>query len=359
MTGDHSITSHGIASSSDASQSGCMKSRAFFPLMVVTLLAAGVVGCGRAPETVTSPTTPDADLIPITVQLDWVPEPEHGGFFQAQAKGWFREAGLDVTLVPGGANAFVMQKLATNQAQFGQADSTNTILAIHEGLPVIHVGAVFQNDPSVLMLHQDNPIERFEDLDGQTMMARPEWAFLPYLRNKYGIDFKIIPQNFQLANFIADPTFIQQGFYIAEPYHIIQGGGEMPKFLYAWDAGFDAYTVIVANKVWAAAHPDTARAFLATYIRGWEDYLTHDPAAAHALMKQANPNNTDEFMMFSRQMIIDERLVVGRGPEGGTDLIGRVSPERFATQIEQLETLGILPQGALTVDAIVTTDYLP
>src|SRR5205809_870826 len=90
-----------------------------------------------------------ADKAPlkITVQLDWVAEPEHGGFYQAQARGFFAAEGLDVELLPGGPNALVMPKVATGQADIGQADSTNTLLQQAEGLPVVQFGAVFQDDP--------------------------------------------------------------------------------------------------------------------------------------------------------------------------------------------------------------------
>jgi len=57
-------------------------------------------------------------------------------------------------------------------------------------------------------------------------------------------------------------------------------------------------------------------------------------------------------------MIADERLVTGR-VGGGAAQIGRVSKERFQTQISQLEELGILKKGSLTVDQVVTTAYLP
>jgi len=312
-------------------------------------------GCSKSPE----PAPGKPELIPIVVQLDWVAEPEHGGFYQAAAKGWFEEAGLDVRLDQGGPNGFGMRKIASRKAQFAQSDSTTVLLAIAEGLPIINVSAVFQNDPSVLMLHADNPIERFEDLDGATIMARPEWAFLPYMRKKYGIDFSIIPQNFSVTNFIADPDFIQQGFYIAEPFYIESGGAKPPKFLYVWDAGFDAYTVLAVHRGWAEEHPEATRRFLATYIRGWEDYLFGDPTPAHELMKEVNAKNTDEFLDFSRRMIIDEQLVIGR-ENGGIDQIGRVSLDRFSIQIEQLRALDILPSNtSLTADDVVTTRYLP
>jgi NitT/TauT family transport system substrate-binding protein len=294
----------------------------------------------------------------IIVQLDWVAEPEHGGFYQALAKGYFKEAGLEVEILPGGANAFVMQKVASAQAHIGQADSTNTILAVAQGAPLTCIGAVFQNDPSVLMLHAESPIKDFAKLDGQTIVARPEWAFLPYLKKKYGINFKEVPQNFSVANFIVDKNYIQQGYYIAEPFHIVKGGAKPPKFLYAWDAGFDAYTVLIANRAWADAHPDQLRAFMRAYIRGWRDYLEGDPAPAHTLMKQVNANNTDEFLAFSRQMIIDEKLVIGRS-ESSTAHIGKITPARFQTQLNQLRELGILTHTNLRPEDVMTTRYLP
>ncbi len=328
-------------------------------LLLVTLFG---IGCAKKSDTPNAPAdaTDAAGRTAITVQLDWVAEPEHGGFYQAQARGFFADAGLEVTLVQGGPNAFPTQKVAAGQVQFAQADSTNTLLAINEGLPITQVAAVFQQNPSVLMLHPGNPISSFEELDGQTIMARPEWAFLPYLRQKYGIEFNLIPTNFSLANFIADKNFIQQGFYIAEPFFIEKEGLPRPKFLYAWDAGFDSYVVVIANRTWAAAHPDPTRAFIAAYIRGWDDYLHGDPTPAHELMKQVNANNTDAFLAYSRQMIIDENLVTGRGPDGGPPKIGRIEPARFATQIQQLESLDILkPAGRLRAPDVMTTAYLP
>jgi NitT/TauT family transport system substrate-binding protein len=323
---------------------------------LVAALAAG--GCSRHSSGDATASAGAPSPFKITVQLDWVAEPEHGGFYQALAKGYFKEEGLDVTVLQGGPNGFVIQKVATDQADIGQSDSTNVILAVNQGLPVVQIGAVFQNDPSVLMLHADNPVKRFEDLDGKTIMARLEWAFLPYLKNKYHIDFKIIPQNFAVGNFIADRNFIQQGFYTAEPYFITQGGAKYPKFLYAWDAGFDAYTCIFANRKWAEKNASHVRAFMSAYIRGWKDYVEGDPAPAHALMKRVNPNVTDGFLAFSQKMIVDEKLVIGRHATDDSQT-GRISRERFALQIRQLEDLGIIPTGKLTVDQVMTTDYLP
>ncbi len=300
-----------------------------------------------------------AEPFKLTVQLDWVAEPEHGGFYQAQAKGYFAAENLDVTIIPGGPNAFVLPKVATGKADIGQADSTNTLLQQAEGLPLVQFAAVFQDDPSGLLVNADSPVRDFPDLNGKTLIARPEWAFLPFLKKKYSITFNVVPQNFSVAAFLGNKEAIQQGYYIAEPYHIVAAGGKEPRFLSTWDAGFRAYAVLVTSRKFAAAHPEQLRAFLRAYIRGWRDYIEGDPAAAHAAMKAANANNTDAFMLASRQLLIDGRLVTGRDADGGVQQIGRLSPERYATQIRQLEELEILPKGKVTVEKAMTTDFLP
>jgi NitT/TauT family transport system substrate-binding protein len=310
--------------------------------LILTLCAAGAVS---------------AAPLKLNVQLDWVAEPEHGGFYQAQAKGFFADEGLDVTIIPGGPNAFVMPKVATGQADIGQADSTNTLLQQAEGLPVVQFGAVFQDDPSGLLVNADSNVHTFADLEGKTLVARPEWAFLTYLREKMGLHFTIVPTNYAITGFLTGKEHIQQGYYIAEPYHIVKAGGKEPRFLSTWEADFRAYAVLVTNRRFAREHPVELKAFMRAYIKGWQDYLDGDPAPAHALMKAANANNTDEFLLASRQLIIDGELVTGRGQ--GADNIGRLDPQRYVRQIEQLEELGILPKGKVTADKAMTTQFLP
>jgi NitT/TauT family transport system substrate-binding protein len=307
----------------------------------------------------TAISTLSAEPFKITVQLDWVAEPEHGGFYQAQARGFFADEGLVVTIIPGGPNAFVMPKIATGQADIGQADSTNTLLQQAEGLPVVQFGAVFQDDPSGLLVSADSSVKTFVDLEGKTIVARPEWAFLTFLREKLGLHFNIVPTNYAITGFLTGKEHIQQGYYIAEPYHIVKAGGKEPHFLSTWEADFRAYAVLVTNRKFAREHPDQLKAFMRAYIKGWQDYLDNDPAPAHALMKAANPNNTDEFMMASRQLIIDGKLVTGRDADAGPANIGRLDPQRYARQIEQMEELAILPKGKVTADKAMTTQFLP
>jgi NitT/TauT family transport system substrate-binding protein len=322
--------------------------------LALLALAAAALPDTRAADTAT-PKPP----FKLTVQLDWVAEPEHGGIYQAAARGFFAAEGLDVTIVPGGPNAFVTQKVATNQAQLGQGDSTDILQKIAAGLPLLSVAAVFQDDPSGLLVNPTSSVRRFEDLQDKTIIARPDWTFLAFLKKKYGVTVNVIPQNFSVAAFLGDKEAIQQGYFIAEPYHIVKAGGAKPRFLSTWDAGFRAYAVLFTNRKFAREHPAELRAFMRAYVKGWNDYLSGDPTAAHAAMKKSNSALTDEFALASRQLILDEKLVTGRDADGGPSNTGRLSPARFATQIAQLEDLAVLPKGKVTPAQAMTTEFLP
>jgi NitT/TauT family transport system substrate-binding protein len=311
-----------------------------------------LIGCSQQ-----EPTEENA-LFPISIQLDWVAEPEHGGLYTAQALGYFIDEGLDVTLVQGGPGSYSLNKVGSNVAQVGQADSTSVVMATANGAPLLNIAAVFQQDPSAMMLQASNPITEWKQLDGKTIMARPEWPFLPYLENQYDITFEVIPQNFQLQRLIQDPNFIQQGFYIAEPFYVEQQGVDL-KYLYVWDAGFDAYTSLFTNKRFAREHPEELKALLRALKKGYIEYVEGDPGPAHEIMLQINPKVTAEYLTWSRNQIISEKLHRGNPSAGFFADYLEITEERFQKQIDQLVELEVIEPGVISAADVMTTEFLP
>ncbi|HEY3757587.1 MAG TPA: ABC transporter substrate-binding protein [Opitutaceae bacterium] len=314
-------------------------------------VAAALAGCSRSRSSADGPA--GAKPFPIVVQLDWFAEPEHGGFYAAEAAGDFKAENLDVTLVQGGPNAYALQKVSAGQAQLAQADSTSVLTAIQSGAPVINVAAIFQHDPSVLMMRPDNPVKTWTDLDGKRIMARPDWAFLPYLRNKYHISFSVVPQNFDVMLLARDHELVQQGYYIAEPYRLAQQGIRL-RYLFAWDTGFDSYTTLVANRDFARRHPAELKAFLRALKRGYETYFGGDPGPAHAIMRRINSRAEPGYLDWSRRQILNAHL--DRSP--GSQYL-EITRDRYAREIEQLEELGLLRKGTVTPESAMDASYLP
>lgn len=297
-------------------------------------------------------------LFPITVQLDWFAEPEHGAFFTAEQLGYFEAEGLAVTLITGGPNAYVTQKVATGEAQVGQFDSTNSLLAIQQGLPITNIAVVFQHDPTVLMMHESNPVHSVRDLDGALVKSRPEWAFLAFIKKRYGVEFKLVPQDFGLQEFAANPLLLQQGFYTSEPYFLQQQGISV-RWLNPTDAGFDSMNTLIANRDFARKHPEQIRALLRAYYRGYKEYIEGNPEPAHKRMMELNSNATAEFLTWCRQQMIDGNICKGFPEKGAAGDYVMISAERVARQIKMLEELGILEKGAVTVEAAVDASFLP
>ena len=128
-----------------------MRIFSFIALAGAALLA--VVGCAREGSQPKPAAGAPVGLRKVSLQTDWFPQAEHGGFYQAVVKGFYREAGLEVTLLPGGPGAGINLKVAKGEADFGMNRSDDLILAASQGLPVMMVAAVLQHDSQVLLVH--------------------------------------------------------------------------------------------------------------------------------------------------------------------------------------------------------------
>src|SRR4051812_20766247 len=203
-----------------------------FLFCLVAFLCAALSGC--RPKSQPSTLAPDektpAGLIPVRFLTDWMPQPEHGGFYQALAKGYYRDAGLDVKIIPGGPGPRIEQKLVGGVGEIAMMRSDDTITQIGRGLPFVILDAFMQRDPQAILLHEENPVSSFADLNGKSIMAIPGSSWFDYLQRHYHITLNLIPSNYGLAQFMADKTFIQQCFITNEPYFVRKNGGK-PKTL--------------------------------------------------------------------------------------------------------------------------------
>ncbi|OYV01395.1 MAG: myristoyl transferase, partial [Verrucomicrobiales bacterium VVV1] len=176
----------------------------------LTLLA----GCGKpAPAAAAGgPAAPGAPVPKVRYQTDWFPQAEHGGHYQALAKGFYKEAGIDVEIITGGPGSPGVNGMLAGLSEIAMGRSDDVIMSVNQGLPLVIVGALMQRDPQALLLHDENPVKSFADLNGKSLMAVPGSNWVTYVKARYKIDFNVIPLNFGLAQFMSDKKFIQQCF---------------------------------------------------------------------------------------------------------------------------------------------------
>lgn len=325
----------------------------------LTILLASVLafaGCSKSPsESAASPSASGKSPTKIRFQTDWLPQAEHGGFYQALAKGYYREAGLDVEILPGGPGPQVPQKMIGGIADMGMFTSDAVIVHASNNLPFVIVGSFMQHDPQAILLHEENPISTFKELNGQTIMALPGSNWLEYIKARHQAEMKLIPLNFSLAQFMADKKFIQQSFITNEPYYVRKNGAK-PKAMLIADSGWDPYRVMFTTHKFLRENPEAVRAFVAATIRGWKDFMEGDPTPARTLIAQRNEQMVPEFMDYSYGAMKQYHLIAGRPADGET--YGQLRKSRLQAQVDALVSLKIIP-AAIPLDRFVSFDYLP
>lgn len=323
-------------------------------LTIFLLLAAALpAGCGRPSAKSGDPAA--GKLRPLVLQTDWFPQAEQGGFYQALAKGYYREAGLAVEIRSGGNGVGIKLPVAKGDADFGMYRSDDVMVAASRGLPLIIVAATLQHDPQALLVHAEDPVRSFRDLAGRVVTAPLGMTWIPFIQKKYGLRFDLKPANYALGAFLADRTAIQQCMVTNEPFFAQQHGVPVRTLPLA-DSGYDSYHTVFCRRELVRSEPAVVRAFVAASIRGWRDYVTGDPAPAHALIIRRNSQMTAEQLAYSRGELIRRGLVAGDAARG--EDIGQLSLARLSAQIGVLLDLKLL-DAPLAVDAVATRDFLP
>lgn len=332
-----------------------MKCRFLHPLLSALGLAVVLGGCSKSEP----PSVPDTDTVAQPTKLrfhtDWFPQAEHGGFYQAAAKGYYKAANLDVEIIPGGPGPTMPQLLLSGQTDLAMGRSDDVIVWAQQGLPFEIVAVYMERDPQALLLHDEDPAKTFADLDNRTIMAESSVHWLDYLRKQYHITLRQIPLNFGIGSFMADRTFIQQCFVTDEPYYVRKKGGN-PRTLMLADSGYNPYRIIFGNKAFIDAHPEAVRRFIAASIQGWTEFMAGDNAIAKATIAKLNDNMPMELIDYSIQAMKDHQIISGKAEEG--ERLGLMTKKRMLEQDQVLADLKLIPQ-LIPLDKFVRFDLLP
>jgi NitT/TauT family transport system substrate-binding protein len=319
-------------------------------VLLFALFAAAAITAGCSSHSASTP-----GLTKVVLQADWYPQPEHGGFYTALVKGYYKDEGLDLTIQPGSQYLIPDQQVAVGAAQFGMGSSDRTLESVSDGHPLVAVAATMQKDPQGIMVRKDSPIHSFTDLHGHTVAIKPGSTWFQFLVKRFELnDVREIPATMSVANFVADPSYIQQSFATSEPFFAQQAGIETRVMLTS-DAGYNPYRVMFTTRDFLQQHPEVVAKFVRASIKGWRAYLA-DPTDAHATIAKLNPAISPAWMQFSWQAMRDGRFVAGDDPSGAQ--LGQMTRERWSTMYQQLIDLKVIDKPFDPAIAY-TLEFLP
>ena len=283
----------------------------------------------------------------VSFQTNWRAQAEHGGYYQAVAAGIYRRYGIECDLRMGGPQQNPSQLLLAGRVDMIMSNGFIALNYVRENLPFLTIAAIMQKDPQVLITHQGNGIERFEDMKGRPILVSPEGraTYWPFLKARFGFtDDQLRPYTFNLAPFLQDRNAIQQGFLSAEPYAAEQAGARVKVFLVA-DAGYENYqTTINISRRMITEKRELVQRFVDATVEGWTQYMRRqDIEAANRLIMRDNPEMTQDKIDYAIDAMNRHGIVLSGDAE--TLGIGAMTHERWDRFYATMVAAGVYPAG--------------
>ncbi|UUZ92232.1 ABC transporter substrate-binding protein [Paenibacillus sp. P25] len=346
------------------------KGRQALGSMIALVLAVSLAACGSkepakdaaakpqetpaASSSAEKKATEEKKTVAVTQVTNWFAEPEHGGQYAALKMGYYKDAGFDMTIMPGGPQVSAAQIVVAGKAQFGMIQGDDLVIARQQGVPIVAVAAIFQKNPQGLIFHKGQPIKDFSDLNGRKVYVAAAAGYWEFIKKKYKLD-KVQDMKYtgQLVNFINDPAAVTQGYLTAEPYTLKQQGYDTEMLLNA-DSGYNPYAnVLFTTEKMIKEHPDQVKAFVEASLKGWEYYKTHADEI-NPVIKEQNPDMTLDAMKYGAE----KQAELVYGGDAATGGVGTMTKERWSTLIKQLADIGVLKTEE-DASKVFTTDFLP
>jgi len=276
---------------------GCGSSNPSLPPSAATSPATSAVPPASAsPAVAASPSTPP--VATVRLALDWTPNTDHTGFFVARAKGWYRDAGIDLRILPYGTLA-PESLLAAHQAECGISFQDSMTFAVAAGADIVSTAAILQKTASAIGVLAGGPIQRPRDLDGKTYAGfgypneDPTLKFVIRADGGKG-EFKTATLDSAayeaLYSHRADFTI---PFTAWEGVEADQRGIKLRYFQFA-DYGFpEFYQVVLAcDRQWLDKNPDAAKRFVTATAKGFQ-FAADNADEAAAILVSENPGVFD------------------------------------------------------------------
>lgn len=292
----------------------------------------------RAPDTVQSRPA----RTKVTLQLNWVPEPEFGGFYAAAHRGIYEKEGLDVDIVAGSAGVQTWKMVATDKVPFAIAEAGEILQARLKDANVVGLFAVYQTSPRALMVHEASGVRSLEEIftSGEIKKVAMEAGlpFVRFLEKKYGFGkVQVVQYGGNLSLFLQDPKMAQQCFAFAEPVSARQQGVAVKTFSVA-ESGHNPYmAVLITSDSYLQANREVVDRFVRATRQGWQAYLD-DPEPTNEYMKIQGATMELDAMKIAAEL--QTPYVVS--DETKAHYLGYMSKERWQALAEQLKELGEL-----------------
>src|ERR1700704_5688594 len=285
---------------------------------------------------------PAAALDAVSMQLKWKHQFQFAGYYQALEQGFYRDAGLDVTIREGGPGIDVAETVAGGKADFGVCNAS-VLREWATGRRLVVLAAIFQRSPAVILVARRADISSVSDLRGRTFMDTPGSDEIAAMLKREGVDYAAllrVPHEGNPRDLLAGRADAMVAYSTSEPFVLEQLGAAYRTFS-PTASGIDFYgDNLCTSEAEVKAHPDRVAAFRAASIKGWAYALAHKEATVDLILKTYSTSKNRDALLFEAART---EMLVGRGPGH----IGEQDPARWRHIAATYRKLGLLSDDTL------------
>lgn len=334
------------------------------PLLTLVLLLAA---CGPIASPIPATLEPDeavtesipqapSELTHIDLGVGFVPNVQFAPLYVAQAKGFFAEEGLEVTLEHGYEHDFVALT-AQGEQQFAVASGDQVILARAQGMPVVYVMKWYQRFPVAVMALAEMDIDSPEELAGHSVgipglfgASYVAWEALVYAVGLDETAIRLESIGFTQSEAISQGQVDAAVVYITnEPVQLTQAGMDVDVIQVSDYIDLVA-NGLITNETVIQENPDLVRRLVRASLRGLEYTIAH-PEEAFAIARQAVPEITDEDAPTQRA-VLEASIDLWRSDQPGVS-----DPQAWSDSVEFMLDTGLI-ETPVDVETLYTNEFI-
>ena len=253
----------------------------------------------------------------VTLQLKWVHQFQFAGYYAALQQGYYRDAGLDVSIVPATPGSDPALAVIDGKAEYGVGTSS-LLIQRNAGKPVVILAVIFQHSPYILLTKEGSATQSIHSFAGKRLMLEHQANELIAYLQMEGLPLdkmQLVEHSFNAKDLIDGKVDVISGYITDDPDVLARAGFRYQLFTpRSWGIDFYGDNLFTTERE-LKGHPGRARAFREASLKGWLYAMQHTDEIIDLISTTYAPKSDRAHLKYEaeqvRQLIQPDLVEIG------------------------------------------------
>lgn len=287
------------------------------------------------------------ELQKVTLSIQWLTQCQFAGYYVALEKGYYRQEGIDLTIIPGASDVNPIYLVSAGAAQFGTKWLADFMDAKAKGFPLISIAQILQNNGLIMMAKAQSGIKTPQDFIGKKVGI---WFFgneVQFFTLMNQLDISLDQMKIDALKWSIDP-FLNGQFDVTmamtynEYLRVLESGFEKEAInvidFSDYDLNFPGQVVFTTTDL-MKKEPELCKGMIKASLRGWKDAMTLPEEAVDIVLKHDQTQTLTKDHQLKQMNEITKLITYGNHP------LGYHPPDQVASVMKILLQNKVLSQA--------------